>query len=101
MTPLTFQVLVVAAGSNMGTLEAAMLRNSMNSSAVFSSTKEPPAFADWYMISLMTTGPTSGYGFGAPGPVRNWPRVTGLSTPNDLPPAATNSTTPALLTNLS
>src|SRR5207302_6059256 len=94
--PSIFQVFVVAAGSNSGTFIELMFRNSMNSSAV-SSSSVPTAIGARYMISLMTIGPTSGYGLGAPVPVRNWATLVGVSTPNERRLIATNSTAPALL----
>ena len=47
--------------SNSGTAAAVMLRNSMNSSASL-------VPGGWYIISLMTTGPTLGYAFDRPVP---------------------------------
>src|SRR6266540_6374274 len=84
-----FHVFVGKAVSKSGTGMGRRFRNSMNSSTVLSFV---PRSGGWYMISLITTGPTSGAAFDRPAPARNASTVAGLSAPKVRALSAVKST---------
>src|SRR4051794_13421706 len=80
--PCRRQVFVEWAGSKRSTGVEPIFSSSIYSSAPSTRTFVPTCPKGWYMISLITIGPTFGYALLDPVPVRNSASEPGESAPN-------------------